>query len=132
MPEEDAIFFRFNVYDSIGSLFINKELQAAKLKLLLSKLVRTHTESAIANGLSGRQGLYFSTHATIEESTIYLIAEQAITCLIVCQMLSNLYRDIQLFRFDDQTGDVFILAGDELQIIVPRNEPWRFVDEAEL
>jgi hypothetical protein len=76
--------------------------------------------------------VYFSTHATIEESTIYPTAEQAITCLIVCQMLSNLYRDIQLFRFDDQTGEVFILAGDELQVIVPRNEPWRFVDEAEL
>jgi hypothetical protein len=76
--------------------------------------------------------LYCSTHATIEESTIYPTAKQAITCLIVCQMLSNLYRDIQVFRFDDKTGDVFILAGDELQIIVPRNEPWRFVDEAEL
>ncbi len=47
-------------------------------------------------------------------------------------MLSNLYRDIQVFRFDDKTGDVFILASDELQIIVSRNEPWRFVDEAEL
>ncbi|MFB8790569.1 MAG: hypothetical protein U7123_17385 [Potamolinea sp.] len=47
-------------------------------------------------------------------------------------MLSNYYRDIQLFRFDDKTGDVFILASGELQIIVPRNEPWRFVDEAEL
>jgi len=47
-------------------------------------------------------------------------------------MLSNCYRDIQLFRFDEQTGDVFILAGDELQIIVPPNESWRFVDEAEL
>jgi hypothetical protein len=76
--------------------------------------------------------LYFSTHAKIEESTIYPTAEQAIPCLIVCQMLSNLYRDIQVFRFDDKTGDVFILASDELQIIVPRDEPWRFVDEAEL
>jgi hypothetical protein len=76
--------------------------------------------------------LYCSTHAKIEESTIYPTAEQALTCLRVCQMLSNLYRDIQVFRFDDQTGDVFILASDELQIIVRRDEPWRFVDEAEL
>jgi hypothetical protein len=76
--------------------------------------------------------LYCSTHAKIEESTIYPTAEQALTCLRVCQMLSNLYRDIQVFRFDDKTGDVLILASDELQIIVRRDEPWRFVDEAEL
>jgi len=76
--------------------------------------------------------LYCITHAKIEESTIYPTAEQALTCLRVCQMLSNLYRDIQVFRFDDKTGDVLILASDELQIIVRRDEPWRFVDEAEL
>ncbi|NEP61377.1 MAG: hypothetical protein F6K31_31235 [Symploca sp. SIO2G7] len=55
--------------------------------------------------------------------------EQAQTCLRVCQMLSNLYRDIQIFRFDGQTGEVYIFAGDELQVIVPPNEPWRFLDE---
>ncbi|WP_396978096.1 DUF6888 family protein [Nostoc sp. ATCC 53789] len=32
-------------------------------------------------------------------------------------MLSNLYKDIRLFRFDDTTGQVYILAGDELQVI---------------
>ncbi|WP_442940126.1 DUF6888 family protein [Nostoc sp.] len=71
-------------------------------------------------------------HVTIEENTIYPNAQQAITCLIVCQMLSNYYRDIRLFRFDDKTGDVYILAGDNLQIIVPSHEPWRFVNETEL
>jgi hypothetical protein len=76
--------------------------------------------------------LYFSTHATIEELTIYPTAEQALACLRVCQMLSNCYRDIQLFRFDDQTGEVYIFAGDELQIIVSRNGLWRFLDETEL
>ncbi len=29
------------------------------------------------------------------------------------------FKDIHLFRFDDITGDVYILAGDHLQIIVP-------------
>ncbi|AUB39003.1 hypothetical protein COO91_04985 [Nostoc flagelliforme CCNUN1] len=28
-------------------------------------------------------------------------------------MLSNLYKDIRLFRFDDKTGQVYILAGDQ-------------------
>lgn len=74
---------------------------------------------------------YFSTYVRIEETTIYPTAEQAIKCLIVCQMLSNLYQDIRLFRFDRQTGDVFILAGtgDELEIIVAPNGFWRFLDE---
>ena len=44
-------------------------------------------------------------------------------------MLFNGYRDIQIFRFDEKTGDVYILAGDNIQIIVPPNETWRFVDE---
>ncbi len=76
--------------------------------------------------------MYFSTDVIIEEKTINPTDEQAQACLRVCQMLSNCYRDIQLFRFDNQTGDVFILASDELQIIVPRSGNWSFVDETEL
>ena len=33
-------------------------------------------------------------------------------------MLSNSYKDIHLFRFDEKTGNVFILAGDDIQIVV--------------
>lgn len=77
-------------------------------------------------------GLDFSTYATIEESNIYPTNEQALACVRVCQMLSNYYRDIQLFRFNAQTGEVYIFAGDELEIIVPRNGLWRFLDETEL
>ncbi|WP_442949222.1 DUF6888 family protein [Nostoc sp.] len=58
--------------------------------------------------------------------------EQALACIRVCQMLSNLYKDIRLFRFDDKTGQVYILAGDELQIIVLSNGIWDFVNEPEL
>ena len=47
-------------------------------------------------------------------------------------MLSNLYRDIQIFRFDPQTGIVFIFAGEELQVIVPPNGIWRFLNATEL
>ncbi len=75
----------------------------------------------------------YIVYVTIEETTIYPTPEQAIQCLIICQMLSNLYRDIHLFRFDEQTGDVFILAGtgDELEIIVAPNGLWRLLDETE-
>ncbi|MFN6460713.1 MAG: DUF6888 family protein [Nostoc sp. DedVER02] len=58
--------------------------------------------------------------------------EQALACVRVCQMLSNLYKDIRLFRFDDQTGQVYILAGDEVQIIILSNGIWDFVNEPEL
>ncbi|WP_404800341.1 DUF6888 family protein [Amazonocrinis nigriterrae] len=58
--------------------------------------------------------------------------EQALSCVRVCQMLSNLYKDIRLFRFDDRTGEVYILAADELQIIVYPNGEWEFVNEPEL
>ncbi|KAM3116052.1 DUF6888 family protein [Phormidesmis sp. 146-33] len=51
---------------------------------------------------------------------------QAITCLILCQLLSNGYRDIHLFRFNDREGYVYIFAGSELEIIVYRNGRWRF------
>jgi hypothetical protein len=47
-------------------------------------------------------------------------------------MLSNLYKDIRLFRFDEKTGEVYILAADELQIIVYPNSEWEFVNEPEL
>jgi hypothetical protein len=56
---------------------------------------------------------------------------QAQACLRVCQMLSNYFRDIQIFRFDDQTNIVFIFAGEELQIIVNPQGQWRLLNAAE-
>lgn len=67
----------------------------------------------------------------IEEQLIDPTNEQAQACLRVCQMLSNYYRDIQVFRFDDQTRYVFILAGEELQILVPTNGRWSFINETQ-
>jgi hypothetical protein len=43
-------------------------------------------------------------------------------------MLSTCYKEILLFQFDDRTGDVFILAGEEIQILVFANGDWRFID----
>jgi hypothetical protein len=42
-------------------------------------------------------------------------------------MLSNCYRDIQLFRFSEQTGEIYVFASEELQIAIARNGNWRFV-----
>ncbi|MGH2412749.1 MAG: DUF6888 family protein [Microcystaceae cyanobacterium] len=76
-------------------------------------------------------GQYSSFYVTIEEPIIYPTPEQAIACLRVCQMLSNCYRNIELFRYDDKTAVAFIFAGEELQIIVPSNGRWRFLDATE-
>jgi hypothetical protein len=42
-------------------------------------------------------------------------------------MLSNGYKDIHLFRFDDRIGNVFILAGDDIQIVIPPDGEWYFL-----
>jgi len=47
-------------------------------------------------------------------------------------MLSNSYRNIELFRFDPETGVVFIFSSEELQIVVYANGQWRFLNETEL
>lgn len=46
-------------------------------------------------------------------------------------MLSNTYKDIHLFGFDIQSRDIYILAGDNLQIIVSPSGFWRFLNETE-
>ncbi|NEP39336.1 MAG: glycoside hydrolase family 32 protein [Okeania sp. SIO2H7] len=47
-------------------------------------------------------------------------------------MLSNCFRDIQVFRYNPQERYIFILAGDNLQILVFPNGIWRFINETEL
>ncbi len=68
----------------------------------------------------------------IEEGTINPTDEQAQACLRVCQMLSNFYKDIQLFRFNPRNREVYIFAGEELQIRVFPSGDWSFIDETEL
>jgi hypothetical protein len=57
---------------------------------------------------------------------VYPTTDQALACLRVCQWLSNCYLDIRLFRFDTQFGYVYILAGSDLEILVPPNGKWYF------
>ena len=69
----------------------------------------------------------FFGNVIMEEKPINPTNKQAQASLRVCQMLSNSYKDIHLFRFDDQVGDVFILAGDDIQIVVPPTGYWYFL-----
>lgn len=52
--------------------------------------------------------------------------QQAFECVYICQMLSNLYREIVLFRYDSTTKEVYILTGDNNQIVIPPTGNWRF------
>ena len=66
----------------------------------------------------------------IEETTIFNpTAVQALTCLRVCQMVSNSFLDIHIFRVDEIKGYVYILAGDEMEILIFPEGNWRFIDE---
>ncbi|MBW4552649.1 MAG: hypothetical protein KME35_16300 [Aphanocapsa sp. GSE-SYN-MK-11-07L] len=58
--------------------------------------------------------------------------EQAIACVRVCQMLSNGYQPIYVFRYNESTRIVFILAGvtESLEILIFPDGQWRFNDEA--
>ena len=40
------------------------------------------------------------------------------------QVLSNLYQDIYLFWFNEQTGEIFILPGQTIEIIINREGIW--------
>jgi hypothetical protein len=57
---------------------------------------------------------------------------QAQACLRLCQMLSNGYQPIYLFRYSQNSRRVYILAGmtESIQIVIPENGKWRFIDDA--
>lgn len=42
--------------------------------------------------------------------------EQMLTCIGACQTLSNFYKDIHLFRYDEMRREIYILAGETLGI----------------
>ncbi|WP_071905637.1 DUF6888 family protein [Crocosphaera watsonii WH 8501] len=57
--------------------------------------------------------------------------KQCLKSVELSQSLSNLYQDINLFRFNEQTGEIYILAGEKIEIVIATNGNWRFIDETE-
>ncbi len=55
--------------------------------------------------------------------------KQSDTALFLCQLLSNLYRPIQVFRYDRQLKTLYIQAGmsDEIAVIIDEDGNWSFV-----
>ncbi|MHC5823540.1 MAG: DUF6888 family protein [Nostoc sp.] len=58
-------------------------------------------------------------------------AQQALACVRVCQMLSNGYQPIHVFRYNQNTKTVFILAGmtESLEILIFSDGQWEFNDD---
>jgi hypothetical protein len=59
-----------------------------------------------------------------------LTVDQAFASVRVCQMLSNGFQSIHVFRYNPITRDVFVLAGvtESIEIVIPPNGLWRFID----
>lgn len=53
--------------------------------------------------------------------------EQGLVCIRLSQYLTTFYRSIELLRFDERDGTIFIFAGEELQIQIARDGLWRFI-----
>lgn len=59
--------------------------------------------------------------------------KQSFACVRVCQMLSNSYRAIYVFRYDTTRQIFYIQAGtanqnDEIEIEILRSGLWRFIE----
>ncbi|BAY75296.1 hypothetical protein NIES25_17390 [Nostoc linckia NIES-25] len=55
--------------------------------------------------------------------------KQSDTAIFLCQLLSNLYQPIQVFRYDQKLRTLYIQAGlnDEIAVIINQNGNWNFV-----
>lgn len=55
--------------------------------------------------------------------------KQSDTAIFLCQLLSNLYQSIQVFRYDQKLKTLYIQAGlnDEIAVIIDKYGNWKFV-----
>ncbi len=53
--------------------------------------------------------------------------EQESATVQVCFDLTKMFLSIHIVRIDERTGGIYILAGDEVEVIIPRNGLWRFI-----
>ena len=56
--------------------------------------------------------------------------EQMLSCIRMCQTLSNFYLDIHLFRYDQQRKEIYIIAGDTINLIIDAQGNWEFDNES--
>jgi len=53
---------------------------------------------------------------------------QLLKSLVLCQILSNCYRPIQLIRYDQPRKEIFIIAGEQgnIEITIFEQGQWRY------
>jgi hypothetical protein len=47
--------------------------------------------------------------------------KQAVMCFVICQRITQMYLPIFLIRLDERTNDIFILAGENIQVLIDRD-----------
>lgn len=54
--------------------------------------------------------------------------QQKDTAIFICQLLSNLYQPVNLFRYDQRLKIIYILAGinDSIEITINEQGKWSF------
>jgi hypothetical protein len=63
----------------------------------------------------------------VRQVLILPTAEQGIMCIALCQSLTTTFTPIFVVRLDERTQNVFILAGDNIEIEIYPNGLWRFL-----
>jgi hypothetical protein len=55
--------------------------------------------------------------------------QQLVTAAFLCQLLSNLYQPIQVFRYDQRFRTIYVQAGvsDEIALVIDEDGSWEFV-----
>ncbi|MBD2448872.1 hypothetical protein H6G76_17260 [Nostoc sp. FACHB-152] len=55
--------------------------------------------------------------------------QQLVTVAFLCQLLSNLYQPIQVFRYDQRFKTIYIQAGvsDEIALVIDEDGSWEFI-----
>jgi len=53
---------------------------------------------------------------------------QMLRCIALCQVLSNCYRPIQLFRYDQERKEIFLIAGEQgtIELTMFETGQWRY------
>ncbi|MCY7273171.1 MAG: hypothetical protein LH702_05365 [Phormidesmis sp. CAN_BIN44] len=59
----------------------------------------------------------------------YPTSKQEARCFILCQNLTAMFVPVNVMRLDERQGKVFILAGEEIVIVISRDGEWNFENE---
>lgn len=52
-------------------------------------------------------------------------SQQESKCYVLCQNLTASFLSIHILRLDERTGNIYILAGEETEILIFRDGQWR-------